>query len=78
MGVQFFETMKGKKFFDYDFPQLCKSLDVIHRDNEKLIEIKEAELKMKRIELALKERESLLKEKELILKEREILLKENK
>ena len=65
MGPKFHESFLGRKFLEHDIPTLVQSLQLIHRDNEKLMEIKEAELQMKHRELALKERELFLKEKEL-------------
>lgn len=72
MGPKLHESFLGRKFFEHDFPNLVHSLQLIHQDNEKLIDIKEAELQMKHKELALKDKELALKERELLLKEKEL------
>ena len=65
---QLHETMLGKKFFEWSFPEMVKTLKSLHKDNEILVQLKEDELMFKQRELALKERELNLKERELQLK----------
>lgn len=57
MGVQLHETLYGRKLFDSLLPRLVRSLEDIHSDYQKIIALKEAELKIKQKELELKEKE---------------------
>lgn len=53
-GPQFFQTLRGRKFFELDIPKLASSLEELAAETKRANDLKEKELELKERSLDIK------------------------